>query len=224
MRAFEKFRDYSRAGNKGAWAKDGNTIVSFKQQTAGSTFGGVYIFKFDGQRRLESIGRADSASIQSDQQWLLSNYRETKIGEDRVTPSRRAKAELHTTLSAEFLGLATMDPDAMTGRDLWSYIAHLRTNNLDSRDYETGFWARIARTVAVAIIVVLAVPFAFGPMRSTGTGARTVVGILIGVAFFFLARMIESGGEVFNAPPIAIAWTPTLILALVTAAALARAR
>jgi lipopolysaccharide export system permease protein len=224
MKAFEKFRDYSRAGNKGAWAKDGNTIVSFKQQTAGSTFGGVYIFKFDAQRRLESVGRADSASIHSDQQWQLSNFLETKIGEDRVTPSRRAKATLDTTLSAEFLGLATMDPDAMTGRDLWSYIVHLRENSLDSRDYETGFWARIARTVAVAIIVVLAVPFAFGPMRSTGTGARTVVGILIGVAFFFLAKMIESGGDVFNAPPIAVAWTPTLLLTRVTAAALTRVR
>jgi lipopolysaccharide export system permease protein len=224
MKAFEKFRDYSRAGKQGAWAKDGNTVVSFKQQTAGSTFGGVYIFKFDGARRLESVGLADSASIGGDHKWQLSNYRETKIGEDRVTPSRQPKAELSTSLSAEFLGLATMDPDAMTGRDLYSYIEHLRANNLESRAYETGFWARIARTVAVAIIVVLAVPFAFGPMRSTGTGARTVVGILIGVAFFFLAKMIESGGEVFSAPPIAIAWTPTLLLALVTTAALSRVR
>lgn len=224
MKAFEKFRDYSRAGNKGAWAKDGSTVVSFKQQTAGSTFGGVYIFKFDDQRRLTSVARADSASIQRDQEWQLSNYRETKIEEDRVIPSRRAKANLDTTLSAEFLGLATMDPDAMTGRELWSYIAHLRGNNLESRDYETGFWARIARTLAVTIIVVLAVPFAFGPMRSTGTGARTVVGVLIGVAFLFMTKMIESGGEVYSAPPIAIAWTPTLILTVITLFALARVR
>jgi lipopolysaccharide export system permease protein len=224
MKAFEKFRDYSRAGNKGAWAKDGNTVVSFKQQTAGSTFGGVYIFKFDEQRRLASVALADSARIRGDRQWQLSNYRETTIAEDRVTPRRSATAELDTALSAEFLGLATMDPDSMTGRDLWSYVAHLKANNLTSRDYETGFWARIARTAAVAIIVVLAVPFAFGPMRSTGTGARTFVGIMIGVAFFFLARMIESGGDVFNAPPLAIAWTPTLILALITGAALTRVR
>src|SRR3546814_12758738 len=65
-----------------------------------------------------------------------------------------------------------------------------------SRSYEVAVWARIPRTVAVAIIVVLAVPFAFGPMRSTGTGARTVVGIMIGVVFFLMAKMLESGGEV----------------------------
>jgi lipopolysaccharide export system permease protein len=223
MKAYEKFRDYSM-GNRGAWAKDGNTIVSFTQQTAGATYGGVYIFKFDDQRRLDSVGRAESVSIDDDSEWKLSNYRESRIEEDRVVPSRDKTATLETTLSADFLGLATMDPDMLTGRDLRNYIAHLRDNGLDSRVYETGFWARIARTVAVAIIVVLAVPFAFGPMRSTGTGARTVVGILIGVAFFFLARMIESGGEVFNAPPIVIAWLPTAVLALITMIAVSRVR
>ena len=49
---------------------------------------------------------------------------------------------------------------------------------------------------------MLAVPFAFGPMRSTGTGARTVVGIMIGVVFFLMAKMLESGGAVFDLPPI----------------------
>jgi lipopolysaccharide export system permease protein len=223
MKAYEKFRDYSM-GNRGAWAKDGNTIVSFTQQTAGATYGGVYIFKFDAQRRLHSVGRAESVSIDDDRKWQLSNYRESRIEDDWVVPSRSKTASLDTTLSADFLGLAAMDPDMLTGRDLRNYIAHLRDNGLDSRAYETGFWARIARTVAVAIIVVLAVPFAFGPMRSTGTGARTVVGILIGVAFFFLAKMIESGGEVFNAPPIVIAWVPTAVLALITTIAVARVR
>lgn len=223
MKAYEKFRDYSM-GSRGAWAKDGNTIVSFKQQTAGATYGGVYIFKFDGQRRLESIGRADTASIDGGAEWKLSNYRQSRLEGDRVIASSQAAARLDTSLSSEFLGLAAMDPDMLTGRDLRNYIAHLRANGLDARAYETGFWARIARTVAVAVIVVLAVPFAFGPMRSTGTGARTVVGILIGVAFFFLAKMIESGGEVFEAPPLVIAWTPTVVLALITSIAVARVR
>ena len=223
MKAYEKFRDYSM-GNRGAWAKEGGTIVTFKQQTAGATFGGVYIFKFDDQRRLASVGRADTASIDGGNQWELSNYRESRIEGDHVVASRQTTARLDTNLSSDFLGLAAMDPDMLTGRDLRNYIVHLRENGLDARAYETGFWARIARTVAVSIIVVLAVPFAFGPMRSTGTGARTVVGILIGVAFFFLAKMIESGGDVFNAPPLVIAWTPTVILALITTIAVARVR
>jgi lipopolysaccharide export system permease protein len=131
---------------------------------------------------------------------------------------------MRTHLSPEFLGLAVLEPESLPGMGLLSYIHHLKQNGLDARAYETAFWARIARTVAVAIIVVLAVPFAFGPLRSTGTGARTVVGIMIGVVFFLLARMLESGGEVFELPPVMIAWLPTALLALITTVAVSRVR
>ena len=39
---------------------------------------------------------------------------------------------------------------------------------------------------------------------------------MIGVVFFLLAKMLESGGAVFELPPIVIAWLPTVLLALIT--------
>jgi len=224
MKTFEKFHDYSLAGNRSAWAKDGDMIVSVRQQSADNRYGGVYVFNFDAQRRLRSVGRANNASIDADNRWRLEGYRESRIEEDRVIPRHAAAAEITTRLSSEFLGLAVLDPGSLPGAGLLSYIRHLRANGLDARAYETAFWARIARTVAVAIIVVLAVPFAFGPMRSTGTGARTVVGIMIGIVFFLLAKMLESGGAVFDLPPAVVAWTPTVLLAMITAIAVARVR
>jgi lipopolysaccharide export system permease protein len=206
------------------WAKDGDTIISVQQQSAGNRYGGIYVFKFDAQRRLLSVGNATDASIDSDSRWRLENYRETRIEENRTVPLRSPTAMLETNLSPEFLGLAAVEPDSMPGRALYDYIRYLRSNSLDAATYETAFWARIARVVAVVIIVVLAVPFAFGPMRSTGTGARTVVGILIGVVFFLLAKMLESGGAVFDLSPLVIAWMPTVLLAAITAIAVARVR
>ena len=224
MKTFAKFHDYSMAGNKTAWAKDGDTILSVKQQNAGNTYGGVYVFKFDAQRHLLSVGEASAASIDSENRWRLSDYRESRMEGDRVVPSHAPVAELATRLSPEFLGLAIADPESLPGRSLYSYVVHLRQNGLDARVYETAFWSRIARTVAIAVIVVLAVPFAFGPMRSTGTGARTVVGIMLGVAFFLMAKMLESGGAVFNLPPFVVAWLPTVVLTLITAFAVSRVR
>jgi lipopolysaccharide export system permease protein len=224
MKTFQKYHDYSLAGNRSAWAKDGNTIVSVGQQSGDNRYGGVFVFNFDPQHRLRSVGRASSASIDPDNVWRLDSYRESSFEQDRVVPRGPITAQVRTRLSAEFLGLAVLDPESLPGLGLLSYIRHLKQNGLDSRTYETAFWARIARTVAVAIIVVLAVPFAFGPMRSTGTGARTVVGIMIGVVFFLLARMLESAGAVFELPPIVIAWLPTALLALITAIAVSRVR
>ena len=224
MKTFEKYHDYSLAGNRSAWAKDADTIVSVGQQSGDNRYGGVYVFHFDRQHRLLSVGRASSASIDVNNVWRLENYTESRFEDNRVVPSAPATTQMSTRLSPEFLGLAVLDPDSLPGMGLHTYIRHLKQNGLDSRAYETAFWARIARTVAVAIIVVLAVPFAFGPMRSTGTGARTVVGIMIGVVFFLLAKMMESGGEVFEVPPIVIAWLPTALLALITMIAVKRVR
>lgn len=223
MKTFAKFNDYSMAGNRSAWAKDGDMMISVRQQSADNRYGGVYVFNFDAQRRLVSVGHAQDASIENNR-WRLGNYVESRIEDERVVTRKEAATELQTRLSPEFLGLAVLDPESLPGRGLYSYIQHLKSNGLDSRSYETAFWARIARTVAVAIIVVLAVPFAFGPMRSTGTGARTVVGIMIGVVFFLLAKMLESGGEVFNMPPLMVAWLPTVLLATITTIAVSRVR
>jgi lipopolysaccharide export system permease protein len=224
MKTFEKYHDYSLAGNRSAWAKDGQKVVSVGQQSDDNRYGGVYVFNFDLQHRLSSIGRASSASIDANNVWRLENYRESRFEENRVVANGPAATQMRTRLSPEFLGLAVLDPDSLPGLGLRSYIRHLEENGLDARSYETAFWARIARTVAVAIIVVLAVPFAFGPMRSTGTGARTVVGIMIGVVFFLLAKMLESGGAVFELPPVVIAWLPTALLAVITAIAVQRVR
>jgi lipopolysaccharide export system permease protein len=224
MKTFEKYHDYSLAGNRSAWAKDGETIVSVGQQSGDNRYGGVYVFNFDQQHRLRSVGRASNASIDANNVWRLENYRESRFEENRVVPNGPSTTQMRTRLSPEFLGLAVLDPESLPGMGLLSYIRHLKENGLDARAYETAFWARIARTVAVAIIVVLAVPFAFGPMRSTGTGARTVVGIMIGVVFFLLAKMLESGGAVFDLPPIAIAWLPTALLAVITGIAVTRVR
>ncbi len=224
MKTFQKFQDYSMAGNRGAWAKDGDTIFAVQRQNAENSYGGVYVFNFSPQKRLLSVGRANSASIDSNKRWSLKDYRESSFDGERVVASRVPSTSLETNLSSEFLGLASVKPDVMPVSGLISYAKYLKRNGLDARNVETALWARIARTVAVAIIVVLAVPFAFGPMRSTGTGARTVVGIMIGVVFLLFARLMDSGGAIFDLPPFVVGWAPTALLAVVTTIAVSRVR
>jgi lipopolysaccharide export system permease protein len=112
----------------------------------------------------------------------------------------------------------------LSSRDLHAYVGHLKQNGLESARFETAYWARIARTAAVIVVVMLAVPFSFGSLRSSGAGARMVLGILLGAAFFLLARMMETGGQVFGLSPFVIGWSPTMLLALTTGIAIARTR
>lgn len=220
QKTLAKFNEFSATEGKGMWAKDGNTFISVQKQSGDVSFGGVYVLKFDDKRRLTSVARADSA-VGRGSELLLRNYVATQFIEGGTRAIKQKSEILKTNLSPEFLAT---DPDVLTGSELYAYIRYLRGNRLDTREYETTLWARMARTAAIFVIVVLAVPFAFGPMRSTGAGARTVIGILIGATFFFMAKLLENGGAVFDLHPLVIAWGPTAVLTVATAIALSRVR
>ncbi len=224
QKTLKRFQQYSRAGSGGAWAKDGDTFISVQQQSADNQFSGIYVFHFNAQRRLEKLARASTANVGAGNEWVLANYAASVFTPDGVKVQRQSAAVLNTNLAPEFLGLASVKPAQLSSRELYGYVGHLKENGLESAAFETAFWARIARTAALVIVVMLAVPFAFGPLRSSGAGARTVVGILIGAGFFLLAQMLENGGRVFGLDPIVIGWSPTVLLALTAGIAIARTR
>jgi len=224
LKVFSKYSEFSFAGNRGTWVRDGDTIISVEQQSADSRYGGVQVFRFDAQRRMLSVGRAESASVNDGNRWRLEGYAQTRFADGGTTAEKAAVKEIDTSLSAEFLGLAVVEPDTMGMRDLMYYIAHLKRNDLDSAQFEIALWSRAARVVALVLVVLLALPFALGPMRASGQGARTVVGILIGAGFVLLNRTLESSGQLFDLAPWLVAWIPTAALAALTMALLARAR
>lgn len=219
-----KTNQYSALGSENLWAKDGDVFLSVQKQSDANVLNGIYVLRFDAQRRLQSVGRADSAELGDGQSWRLRRYVETRFEGDRVVTTTQPVLSLQTRLSAEFLGAAVADPETLTGAALLKYIRFLNANQLESTEYQTAFWTRVARTCTLLVIVILAVPFSFGPMRSTGMGARMVVGILVGASFVLLAKLLANGGAVYGLHPLAIAWGPTAVLALVTAIAIARVR
>jgi len=224
LKVFSKFSEFSFAGSRGTWVRDGDTVISVDQQSGSASYGGVQVFRFAPDRKLLSVGRAESASVGQDNLWQLQNFDETRFTATGTEASRKATEEVRSSLSPEFLGLAVVEPDSMGLRDLRAYVDHLERNDLDHARFDVAFWSRIARLAAMSLVVILALPFALGPMRSSGQGARTVVGILIGAGFMLLSQTLESGGQFFALPPWLIGWIPTFGLALLTSVLLWRTR
>ena len=150
-KTFAKFNQVVTAGDRSAWAKEGNTFISVQQQRGNNHFGGLFAFEFDDQRHLKRMFKADSARLQAGNRWRLDNFAESSFEGDRVTAVRKPTAEFETTLSSDFLGLAMVEPASMSGMALYNYVQHLHSNGMDARAYETEFWARIARTVALVL-------------------------------------------------------------------------
>ncbi len=222
VKVFSKFNEFSFAGNRGTWVRDGDTIVSIDQQTSRSLYGGVLVFRFGPDRELAGVARAESAQVGSDRRWRLEGFRETRFVDGRAQVEAAPYRDIESSLSPEFLGLAVVEPETMGLRDLRAYIEYLERNDLDTNSFEIAYWSRISRLVAVVLVAMLALAFATGTMRSSGQGARAVAGILIGAGFVLLSRTLESSGRLFDLPPAVVGWAPTVLLAAITFALLAR--
>jgi lipopolysaccharide export system permease protein len=223
QKAFERFSDASFEGGS-AWVRDGNQILDVEHSQDGEALGGMLIFELSSDHHLLAVGRAARYLAGADHHWVLRGYAESRFADGQVKASSEGVRTFDSQVSGPFLRLAMSQPGELASAALWSLISYYRANSLDPKPYLFAFWSRIARTCAIAFAVMLAIPFVLGPMRSSGTGARLLAGLLLGLGFFFLQRFIESGTIVFDLNPVLLAWLPTSVLIVVTLGLLARVR
>lgn len=224
FRTFAMHGPSGLASTESAWVRDGNVIMNLSRMGDPYSFGGVYLFRLGQGDELVSVARADSAELSEGSAWALSRFAESRFTGAGVEVRRAAHFAEATGLHHDILGLTVVRPEALNGFALWRYIGYMRDNGLDSLRFEIAFWGRLAAGVAVAPMVVLALAVVFGQMSRTGTGARVLVGIVTGLAYFLLSRALADGGRVYDLDPLLVGWLPTLLLAAAAAWLLRRAR
>jgi len=216
---FEQNED--RMGNE-TWIKDGSVVLHLERVSSEFEFGSVYMFRFGEDNMLEAIAKAENSGIDDNDQWILENFRETRFLNDAVQVVESSLAVESFDIDAEVLGISLVKPQSLSGRGLLGYISYLKRNSLDANRYETELWYRVARTVTVMIMPILALSFVFGSLRTGGAGARLMIGVVIGLAYYLASEMLANSGQVFALNPAVVAWLPSVLLAIVTAISLRR--
>ena len=224
MRAEARYgEEDDRLGNE-AWVKDGPVYLHLERINTEFDFGRLYAFRFDEANKLVSIARAENAGIGEDDRWLLENFRETRFQRDSVQAVESSVAVESFEINAEMLGSSMVKSESLSARGLLTYIDYLKRNSLDARNYESELWYRVSRTAAVMIMPMLALAFVFGSLRTGGAGARLMIGVGVGLAYYLASEMLANSGQVFDLNPALVSWFPTIALLLVTLGALARIR
>ena len=207
-----------------AWVKDGSVILHLERVNSEFEFGGVYLFRFNPDHSLRSIARAENSGIDDNDQWILENFRETRFQDDGVQVVSSSLAVESFDLDSSLLGVTLVKPVSLSARGLISYIDYLHKNELTATRYETELWSRVATTVTVAVMPVLALAFVFGSLRSAGAGSRLMIGVMIGLAYFLASETLANSGQVFDLNPAIVSWIPTAVLLVITVVALSRVR
>lgn len=224
MRNEARFEKEDTEIKNAAWVKDGSVIMHLERVSPEFEFGTLYMFRFNEDNTLQSIARAENSGIDEADRWILENFRETVFRDDGVQAVQSSVAVESFDVSSDLLGITLVKPISLSGRGLMSYIEYLRRNGLSAERYEMELWSRVSRTVTVVIMPVLALAFVFGSLRSSGSGSRLLIGVLIGLAYLLASEMIANSGQVFNLNPAVVTWLPSIALLLVTALVLSRVR
>jgi len=220
MRDEARFDQENRDFGNAAWVKDGPVILHLERINSDFEFGTLYMFRFNEDNTLKSIARAENSGIDDFDNWILESFKETSFNDDSVQVVASSVAVESFDLDADMLGITLVKPVSLSGRGLMSYIAYLKKNDLDSQRYETELWSR----VSVTLMPILALAFVFGSLRTAGSGARLMIGVLVGLAYFLASEMLANSGQVFRLNPAIITWFPSLALLGVTGFALTRVR
>lgn len=202
----------------GLWARDGNDIINAKAALAHLVNGrpevelaDVRVFGFNDAGELTSFRNAKLAT-QAGKAWTLHNVRDTAVSTAGAVSTTHAQQPWKTSLDPDVLEASVAHPEYLSLRDLSRNIGYLRANRQNPSSYLNAYWTRAFYPLNTVLLVLCALPFGFGALRSGGLGKRLFLGVIVAIAWYFIQRAIISTGTVFGAPPFAVNLIPALLL------------
>jgi len=201
---------------RGVWIKDGNNIIFIKRLFPDGNAKNIEIYHLDKAGNLLATTSARKA-ITTDQGWLLKQVKKSVLSTDRVRVEVKKQLLYSGKLSDQLLQSLVVKPRQMTRSDLYSYVSFLQENKLDHSAESLSFWKKIYSPVTVMVMAILAIPFVLGSQRNSNTGQRIITGILLGLVFVILDRLMIQLGEQIKLVAFINAIIPTLLFMLFTA-------
>ena len=196
----------------GVWAKDGNNFVFVRRVTDDAKLNDIYIYTFDQHRNLTELKYANQASYSEDEsKWTLRQVNHSMISKDEITTSNRLSEKWETNLTPDKLGAVSLRPTSLSISGLYNYISFLRETGQDVSRFELTFWRKIFQPVSVGVMMLLALSFIFGSLRSVTAGARIVTGICFGFLFYVVNEIFGQMSVVYNMPAVFGALMPSLL-------------
>ncbi|EMI5489959.1 LPS export ABC transporter permease LptG [Providencia stuartii] len=199
--------------NEGMWAKDGRDFIHIQRIADTTSIQEISIYRFDEQHKLKSVMFASSGAYDKDNKlWVLSQVDESILSsEKKITGSQRLTYDWKTNLTPEKLGIVSLNADSLSIRGLYQYISYLKESGQVAAVYQLSMWKKILAPLSAAVMMLMAVSFIFGPLRTVPMGVRVVSGIVGGFLFYILNQGFGNWSLVYSVPPIIAALLPSIL-------------
>lgn len=214
MRSFAQTQSTALKSRHGIWIRAGRDFVNVLQVHPDGELRGLDIYELDDDYRLKVRTLAKRAEF-SDDSWTLYDITRIRFEQDELSMTSYEKVRWDASLNPKLLSVLAVKPEQLPVWRLVTYMNYLRANDLDTEPYEFALWRKVTTPFAILIMLFLCVPFIFGPLRSTGSGQRILMGIVLGIAYYLLSHLIGRTGEIYDFNPVFSNILPAMIFLLI---------
>lgn len=195
----------------GTWMREGEQFIHIQSMQNSQHLLGVTRYQFDKNMALQKMSFAREAKYE-DNHWIMYDIKETQF-EGEVTIKKRMPSEAWPShIEPSIINVLNVkDMDELSLKGLWKTMRYRQENALDAKPYELAFWQKIVRPFATLVMMFLAIPFIFGPLRSSTMGLRMLVGVFVGFGFYTINQLFGPLTLVYPLPSILGAWLPLFV-------------
>lgn len=207
--------NFSVSAGDALWGRDGDVFIHIEKFFSSEMLArGMTFYEFNDDGALIQSTHAANAKYRNNV-WELSEVNRYRISEQGIESEYLASDSWETNLKPEVLNIIAVPPENLSVWDLQDYVRYMDENGLDARQYKLSFWIKIVAPLATLGMVLLAVPFVVGSLRSVSVGQRIMTGSLLGIGFYLFNAIFNRVGIVYDIPPLLSASVPTLIVFLI---------
>ncbi|WP_137804802.1 LPS export ABC transporter permease LptG [Pseudomonas sp. G(2018)] len=203
----------SQSAKHGLWHRQGDEFIHVNSVQPNGLLYGVTRYRFDDQRRILSSSFAKRAAFDTDH-WQLSDVTTTLFHEKSTEVVSVPVERWDVALSPQLLSTVVMAPDSLSITGLWGYIHYLADQGLSNGRYWLAFWVKVLQPLVTAALVLMAISFIFGPLRSVTLGQRVFTGVLVGFTFRIAQDLLGPSSLVFGFSPLFAVLVPASVCAL----------
>ncbi|WP_367988117.1 LPS export ABC transporter permease LptG [Vibrio sp. NTOU-M3] len=211
MRAFSTSGGAIMSVRAGVWARDANDFV-FIGKIEDDKLHRLNMWRFDEEKKLESVIHAEKVDYLGDNEWIMRNVQVTDMRDDiEIAKHNMPEYRWTTSLAPDKLAIVTVKPEELSLSGLYDYVTYLEDSEQDSSRYELAFWRKVTQPFSIAVMMLMALSFIFGPLRSVTMGARILSGVIAGFTFYISSEFFGPLSLVYNIPPAFGAVMPSIV-------------
>lgn len=209
---------------QGLWFKKQHSFIHVGRVTTDNALHHVTIYQFNKHLALRTIIYAPKATHSTKQYWQLHNAKETVIQSNGTTVKHFDKKPWHVDLSTRLVGKHAQQVSDMSLWRLYNYIQISHKDGLAVVKPQLNLYQRLLKPIATLVMMLLAIPFVFGPLRTVTMGVRILTGCVLGFTFYLLNEFFGPFSLIYQVPPVLGASLPTAVFLILAIVLLSRVR